>query len=65
MIFELCSNSFNRNVIIKPIDWSECDQSFDAWEIQDMLMKAFPNDCFYIACYDGYENAVEFVPKGW
>lgn len=58
MIFELCSNRFNGNVVIKPIDYS-----FDAWDLQDMMMKAFPKDVFYIICHNGYENALEFVKE--
>ena len=60
MIFDLVQSSLNGKFYARTIDEHYGCESADTdpFELVEMLSNAFPNNNFYVCCFDGYENGV-------
>lgn len=54
MIFDIREEE-NAVYLVEPPNSLGCE----AWECLELLRDAFPSTKYYIACYAGYENAIE------
>lgn len=61
----LHSNHSPNSIYMEVMDSSKEFSSDGAWDLADMLASAFstnsPNRNWRVCCFNGYENAIEFV----